>query len=1462
MPSDKTRTSDDIRLGYKGPVMQQGRVILDRDFNALQETLSAAIEADALDIVGPCGTPDDGFAISIPGISSPPDPGLWVPPAPLVAPAPHPFDFLISPGTMYVGGQRGVFPAADPGQQPFTYSYFDQPDWIQPDDPSGGSPVASPQVEFIYLHLFEQEVSAVEDSDLKDVALGGPDTTQRLRLIRRVERLPVAAGDCASALAQAQGVWLERGLQFDPPTMQLLPQAALQVGFTQSATAADPCDPVATGGYLGADNQLVRVQICDAGDGTAGSGKLLWGYDNASFLYRVTVNPDSKTLQLNQSPVDAFHSPKSGQFVEVLRTAAILESDPDASDPFHQQTIVRCIAEASAEVRTLAAGYDPAAGTVVLDQVLPAEYLDDAVPVFLRIWQAELGFDPAGGTVELADAGGVTTGVQVTITIPTNGIPPVGAYWMIAVRPSTPQAVYPERFLISPQPPDGPRQWACPLAVIDWTKAAGSSPPADELAVQDCREKFDNLVDLTKRKLGGCCLVTIRPEDVLADPGALQTGIDKVAGAADGTAVCLTPGTYALTQPLRLDARHSGLTVEACHGAVTLKAAADADLTQFLDGLIVVSGANHVTLHGLSLELPAVPLAEALELIGTSETDLQALIGTLNDPRAMIGLRLQDCTDLTVEECRLLVTPPPDFGVFAAGMFAGGDCTGLTVQGTQFIGPARVAPAISVAAPVAPTPSVVAPIAPVEEVRREVVEEKTAKSKKRKVRKQQVISEPAPSRAAAGAVAPTVIGSGVLGTGVVGTGTVAPGAAGTGIAGTGAVVAGAIGTTIGTGVIGTVVGTEVIPIPPLFSALTGFLMVPSIDAISAGWTQAAPVDIDHYGGFMDSDDAFAYEGGGYSFSVGDNINEFGRFDPVANIWMALAPVPDLNNAMASAVYAPNVNKLFVFGGERVSTATVVNTTRIYDFAANTWAFGPPMPDVRAFMGSGYYNGKIYLVGGYTTGNVDPSFGQVWEYDPVANTWNTSRASMPITLGGPGFGIINGHIYIAGGRNINNTNLNTLYDYDIVADYWTQRANLPTGINVPGSAVIGGNLWVFGGGDSFEGSAAMPLAGKQGVGVPDTTNILQIYDPATNTWTGGPPLNQVRSFPAGTDVGNTAVAVGGYTGTGTTTSVEITVSGSVPQLRARAVLDRAAFRLNRLQGLTVAVLSAADSGAIRFQDNTVTDCFGGVWFDSLALTDVSGAEEFEQILTQLENGNTNIASALQLAMFYPAPQALGARLLALRPRVLPLAATSARQPVNAKKVRVFSLLSPSLQTVDSLKLLSLSAGVALSPQFHVTNNQIDALPGDGSSSGLALLLLAGFGGNRDLQPDAASSVLVSANEFRNRGPAFVDFTVLIFGATSNSLTANIILNETPPDPNANPPVNPVSLFILPGPGENGAMAATGNVLNCTSNLDNFQRSDIQSFPTDTVPELAQLNNWKFLNFEPLPPQPQPLPPQPQ
>jgi N-acetylneuraminic acid mutarotase len=296
------------------------------------------------------------------------------------------------------------------------------------------------------------------------------------------------------------------------------------------------------------------------------------------------------------------------------------------------------------------------------------------------------------------------------------------------------------------------------------------------------------------------------------------------------------------------------------------------------------------------------------------------------------------------------------------------------------------------------------------------------------------------------------------------------------------------------------------------------------------WTQGASVAVDHYGGFMDSDGTYGYEGGGYSLSIGDNINTFARFDPGANTWTALAPVPDLYSALASGVFTPNVNKLFVFGGYKVNYPNkVVGTTRIYDIATDTWSTAGPMPDARAFMASGYFNGKIYLVGGLGRPNASPWHGQVWEYDPVTNTFNTSRTYMPDPLGGAGFGVINGHLYVAGGRDIFNFNLNTLYDYDIAADTWTVRANLPAGVYLPGSAVIGGKLWVFGG------------------LMPETTNILQVYDPVTDTWTLGPSLNQVLSSPAGTDLANVAVAVGGVTsGVVTTDSVEVNItSGGCP-----------------------------------------------------------------------------------------------------------------------------------------------------------------------------------------------------------------------------------------------------------------------------------------------------------------------------
>jgi hypothetical protein len=687
MPSDISRTSDEQR--YDGIVMQQGRVILDRDVNALRQTIDRRIANDALDIIGPCGTPDDGFVIGpAPGTTSPASPPLWSPPlAPTSPPSAEPYDFSISAGTMYVGGQRAVFPPDVPGQGTVEYSYFDQPNWVSPT-----TPATPPNQEFIYLHLLENEVSAVEDPELKDVALGGPDTTQRLHLVKRVKRLSVGSADCSVAREEAARTWLAAGFVFEPQTMRLVPQATLQVSYADPSTATDPCDPIAQGGYLGADNQLIRVQVISAGPSGAPPG-IVWGYDNASFLYRASVSPQTPTtVVLAQSPVDAFHIPQLGQVVEILRSAYIIDTEPNATDAQQADTI-RCVAEAHGVICTLTAPYQPDTLSLSLDQSLPSEYLDDTNPLFVRIWQSQLAAVTADGTTlyPLQNADGSQTGVQITLGMQGNSLP-IGVYWMFAVRPSTPQAVYPERFLMRLQPPDGPRQWICPLGTIDWTDGAISppgSPPTSTPAFHDCRNAFCNLVDACEQHSAtGCCSVTLRPEDLAADPTALQRAADQFLGAADGAAICLSQGTFVLSQPLLLTARHSGLTIEGCHGAVAIQASTNAKAGEFIQGLVIVAGADRITLKGLTFNPPTVELALALL---ANKNALASLGSVANEgAKTTCGLRVRDCTRLKVVGCAVELSPPAGGETFGAGIFVSGNCPALSVIANEFTSPPRV----------------------------------------------------------------------------------------------------------------------------------------------------------------------------------------------------------------------------------------------------------------------------------------------------------------------------------------------------------------------------------------------------------------------------------------------------------------------------------------------------------------------------------------------------------------------------------------------------------------------------------------------------------------------------------------------------------------------------------------------------------------------------------------------------
>ena len=286
--------------------------------------------------------------------------------------------------------------------------------------------------------------------------------------------------------------------------------------------------------------------------------------------------------------------------------------------------------------------------------------------------------------------------------------------------------------------------------------------------------------------------------------------------------------------------------------------------------------------------------------------------------------------------------------------------------------------------------------------------------------------------------------------------------------------------------------------------------------------------MDVYGAACASDGTFIYCAGGFSFH-GGLLNALNRYDPSTNTWTALAPIPN-GSTMAAAVYYQPTNKIYVFGGGD-GNFVIYNFNQIYDIASNTWTTGTPLPDVRAFMAYGYHpdNGKIYLVGGYNTAFDDSAQPDTWEYDPIADTY-TNKTDLPELAGGYASGIINGHLYVAGGRNANNFSLNTVWDYDIAADTWTQKNDMPgTHNNVRGSAVALDSLFVFGGGGPFiiPGSRA--------------TNV---YLPVTDEWRTSAYTNAFRAFTSGTVIGTNIYAGGGYNGD-TSASVEV-LAACIPE----------------------------------------------------------------------------------------------------------------------------------------------------------------------------------------------------------------------------------------------------------------------------------------------------------------------------
>jgi len=640
MAGDRARVSYDPSRKWRGLVAQQGRVTVEADWNEADAIDRDRDRLQTLDVVGPVGTPDHGYSVS-------------AVPAGAAAPA-TPGDLTIGPGTLYLGGERLDLDGA--------VSYAAQPDWLDHStDPLWVAPAVPAATgtsnELVYLLASEQEVSAVEDPALADVALGGPDTMQRQRILQRFVRQPAQDGTCGDAWSALVGSLADDGLGFDAASMRVESAALLQVSFSNAPAAPGPCQPVATGGYLGAENQMIRVMV--TGGGT-GAPTIVWGFDDASFLFRVQAatydsGPGNTTITLATAPVDSYHYPLAGQAVELLRDAVQLTDDD-------------YIASATGFVAPLAASYDPASMQLVLSGQPPADYLSAATQqLYLRVWQATTTA-PAGQATELG-----ATGVAVTLTLSSGTSFHAGDFWRFAVRPLQPAIVYPARYLDAPQPPDGPRVLACPLAVLTWDNGSATATT--------CVPPFSGLVELTGAK-AGCCTVDIGPSDV-GGGASLQALLTGYANQGPVT-VCLDPGSYTLPGPLILGPEFADITLQACSEGVTLQAPSQPGAA-FTLGLIVIQGAGLVTIKGIGFSVPLVGFTPASGAFSGLPAANQTLLDAFSTGlEVAIGLSAADPAGLTVEDCTFTFPDPGQANVFGAGIYATGALDGVSVTGCTF----------------------------------------------------------------------------------------------------------------------------------------------------------------------------------------------------------------------------------------------------------------------------------------------------------------------------------------------------------------------------------------------------------------------------------------------------------------------------------------------------------------------------------------------------------------------------------------------------------------------------------------------------------------------------------------------------------------------------------------------------------------------------------------------------------
>jgi hypothetical protein len=618
---DLTRILSPSGRHLSGARLQQGRALLDSDFNEAAEARALLTRDTLRALLGPAAAPDNGF---LPDLSA----GDVLTARTVTLGSffkVYVTDWKLRPGTLYAGGLRFVQDELEP--------VVFQRNFLQMGPGMAPRAALGRYRQLAVLRGFEQTVGAVEDGELMEAATGGVDTAQRVHRHARVEVYLVHGETCAEALAEVLAETAAgTGASYDPATAALRSNARLGISFLGDAADDCPaCRPRLAGRYLGGEAHSIRIMLATA-------TSYVWALDTPP-LHRVKLVMEGSgvaRIELLTPPRDRFLEPRHGAVVEFLPWAALLRNGVPATGKLIGATIVN--EKVAAPVGFLGEAlepYNPATRSlrvrlsnetlvkIGLTQPKGQPDADTAAQQALKSGEppAEdviaLEWDPshprAGELARPAGSGGSFAanlfmrvwhqkGEDGALAIPTAAPRPLGRTglvprftgagiagdaWTVAVSPLRNGVVLPLD-LLRPEgvPPHGPNRVLAPLALLEWDAAFGLYQHL--VRVTDCRPKLPRLTDR------GCTTVWVGPGDE-GDTDSLTDAVHRLP--AGGGRIRVLPGTY--REEVRVFGRRN-VVIEGC-GPGTIIVSPEAPKLAAVVTVEPVDGLAAITLRRLAI---------------------------------------------------------------------------------------------------------------------------------------------------------------------------------------------------------------------------------------------------------------------------------------------------------------------------------------------------------------------------------------------------------------------------------------------------------------------------------------------------------------------------------------------------------------------------------------------------------------------------------------------------------------------------------------------------------------------------------------------------------------------------------------------------------------------------------------------------------------------------------------------